>query len=258
MGAACSAASMVEELKHNGPPLLLMDNIGSDELFSASKEKSTFLFDSRELRIYNLSEQLQYSMTKAGRILNSSGSGCVQLQREIGADSKTIFVACTGQAGQGFRQRKLAVHSSNVRQAHMVHQEVTATDDEDDIKNKELGGSDPLLLDGTPSLQLTYAGGNFAPSCCNCCSGGRKKIYAGINRPSDEMCLWFFPEGANPTVIAVFSKSIGQIYHDRFAANPTIDMDTMYGLRVAPKVEHLLVFTILFLYFKSRSRDPWG
>jgi hypothetical protein len=82
----------------------------------------------------------------------------------------------------GFRQRKLAVHSSNVRQAHMVHQEVTATDDEDDIKNKELGGSDPcenmlfvdcfdflfhvhknkVLLDGTPSLQLTYAGGNFA------------------------------------------------------------------------------------------------
>lgn len=60
MGAVCSATSMVEELKHNGPPLLLMDNIGSDELFSASKDKSTFLFDSRELRIYNLSEQLQY------------------------------------------------------------------------------------------------------------------------------------------------------------------------------------------------------
>lgn len=246
---------MVEELKHKGPPLLLMDNVGSEELFSASKEKATFLFDSRELRVYNLAEQLQYSMTKAGRILNSSSSGCVQLQREIGADSKTIFIACTG---QDFRQRKLAVHSSNVRHAHMVHQEATATDDEEDKKSKEQGSSDPLLLDGTASLQLTYVGGSYAPSCCNCCAGHRKKVYASINRPHDEMCLWFFPEGASPTVIAVFSKSIGQIYTDRFATNPAIDMDSMYGVRIAPKVEHLLVFTVLFLYYKSRSRDPWG
>ena len=96
-------------------------------------------------------------MTKAGRILNSSSSGCVQLQREIGADSKTIFIACTGQGERGhwrtvgdtcsfspdFRQRKLAVHSSNVRHAHMVHQEATATDDEEDKKSKEQGSSDP-------------------------------------------------------------------------------------------------------------------
>ena len=68
---------------------------------------------------------------------------------------------------------------------------------------------------------------SYRPSCCNCCAGHRKKVYASINRPHDEMCLWFFPEGASPTVIAVFSKSIGQIYTDRFATNPAIDMDSM-------------------------------
>jgi hypothetical protein len=60
MGAACNTASMVEELKHTGPPLMLMDTISSDSMFNSKDHKVTYLFDTREMRIYNINEQLQY------------------------------------------------------------------------------------------------------------------------------------------------------------------------------------------------------
>ena len=51
---------MVEELKHTGPPLMLMDTISSDSMFNSKDHKVTYLFDTREMRIYNINEQLQY------------------------------------------------------------------------------------------------------------------------------------------------------------------------------------------------------
>ena len=163
-------------------------------------------------------------MTKAGKILNSTGATVVQLQKEIGADSETIYIACTGHGksgtrnhsapkllASGFRDRKLAVHSSNVRYTHIVDARHVEQQEE---KEGETPGSTPrgniksdpcecvnvlldcarqsnnrslhegslviyhcyvVLLDGPAPLHLAYVGGNYAPSCCNCCAGTKRK-----------------------------------------------------------------------------------
>ena len=87
-------------------------------------------------------------MTNSGRILTASGAGCIQFKKEIGADSENVYIAYTGYGEiasrffygkclnhndhKGYRVRKLAVHSRNVRHVHIIPPDTTPDPDSDD------------------------------------------------------------------------------------------------------------------------------